>query len=143
MDYPCSSPCVLSSSPSRWCPGHTHHGDWLGGFLALPGGIPSHDTFDRLDPVAPQRCLLGWIESAGGSLEIGHVAIDGKTLWHSGSPTRGLAASDLVSAWATEHGLSLGQVAVEGKSDEITAIPQLSELLELKGALVTIDAMGC
>ena len=121
--------------------------DWLAGFLDLPGGTPSHDTFerlfDRLDPVALQRCLLGWIESASGTLKIDHIAIDGKTLRHSGSPARGLAALHLVSAWATEHSLSLGQVAVEGKSNEITAIPQLLELLELKGALVTIDAMGC
>ena len=121
--------------------------DWLAGFLDLPNDTPSHDTFerlfDRLDPVALQRCLLGWIESASGTLKIDHVAIDGKTLRHSGSPARGLAALHLVSAWATEQSLSLGQVAVEGKSNEITAIPQLLELLELKGALVTIDAMGC
>jgi predicted transposase YbfD/YdcC len=121
--------------------------DWLAGFLDLPNGTPSHDTFerlfDRLDPVALQRCLLAWIESARGTLKVDHVAIDGKTLRHSGSPARGLAALHLVSAWATEHSLSLGQVAVEGKSNEITAIPQLLELLELKGALVTIDAMGC
>ncbi len=121
--------------------------DWLAGFLDLPDETPSHDTFerlfDRLDPVALQRCLLGWVESASGELKIDHIAIDGKTLRHSGSPARGLGALHLVSAWATEHGLSLGQVAVDGKSNEITAIPQLLELLELKGALVTIDAMGC
>jgi predicted transposase YbfD/YdcC len=121
--------------------------DWLAGFLDLPNGTPSHDTFerlfDRLDPVALQRCLLGWIESASDTLKVDHIAVDGKTLRHSGSPARGLAALHLVSAWATEHGLSLGQVAVEGKSNEIAAIPQLLELLESKGALVTIDAMGC
>ena len=87
--------------------------------------------------------MLSWIESASGTLKIDHIAIDGKTLRHSGSPARGLSALHLVSAWATKHSLSLGQVAVEGKSNEITAIPQLLELLELKGALVTIDAMGC
>ena len=121
--------------------------DWLAGFLDLPNDTPSHDTFerlfDRLDPVALQACLLGWIESASGELEIDHIAIDGKTLRHSGSPTRGLAALHLVSAWATEHSLSLGQIAVDGKSNEITAIPPLLEMLESKGALVTIDAMGC
>ena len=121
--------------------------DWLAGFLDLPNGTPSHDTFerlfDRLDPVALQRCLLGWIESASGGLKVDHIAIDGKTLRHSGSPARGLGALHLVSAWATKHGLSLGQVAVDGKSNEIAAIPQLLDLLELKGALVTIDAMGC
>ena len=79
--------------------------DWLAGFLDLPDGTPSHDTFqrlfDRLDPVALQRCLLGWIESASGGLKIDHIAIDGKTLRHSGSPARGLGALHLVSAWAT------------------------------------------
>jgi predicted transposase YbfD/YdcC len=121
--------------------------DWLAGFLDLPNGTPSHDTFerlfDRLDPVALQTCLLGWIESTAGGLKVDHIAIDGKTLRHSGSPARGLGALHLVSAWATEHGLSLGQVAVDGKSNEIAAIPPLLGLLELKGALVTIDAMGC
>jgi len=121
--------------------------DWLAGFLDLPDGTPSHDTFerlfDRLDPVALQRCLLGWVQAATGELKIDHIAIDGKTLRHSGSPTRGLGALHLVSAWATKHSLSLGQVAVDDKSNEITAIPQLLELLELKGALVTIDAIGC
>ena len=121
--------------------------EWLATFLDLPNGTPSHDTFerlfDRLDPDVLQRCLLGWIQAISGELEIDHIAIDGKTLCHSGSPTRGLGALHLVSAWATTHGLSLGQVAVDGKSNEITAIPRLLELLTVKGALVTIDAMGC
>jgi predicted transposase YbfD/YdcC len=121
--------------------------DWLAGFLDLPNGTPSHDTFerlfDRLDPVTLQRCLLGWVESVIGASKVDHIAIDGKTLRHSGSPARGLAALHLVSAWATKHGLSLGQVAVDDKSNEITAIPLLLDLLELKGALVTIDAIGC
>jgi predicted transposase YbfD/YdcC len=121
--------------------------DWLAGFLGLPNDTPSHDTFERvfshLDPVALQTCLLNWITAIGGNPKIDHVAIDGKTLRHSGSPARGLAALHLVSAWATEQSLSLGQVAIDDKSNEITAIPKLLELLELKGALVTIDAMGC
>jgi predicted transposase YbfD/YdcC len=121
--------------------------DWLEGFLGLPGGTPSHDTFERLferlDPVELQRCLLSWVRAASGELKVDHIAIDGKTLRHSGGPARGLEALHLVSAWATGHGLSLGQVAVEGKSNEITAIPRLLDLLKLKGALVTIDAMGC
>jgi predicted transposase YbfD/YdcC len=120
---------------------------WLATFLDIPNRTPSHDTFERLfarlDPDVLQRCLLGWIQAASGELEIDHIAIDGKTLCHSGSPTRGLGALHLVSAWAATHGLPLGQVAVDGKSNEITAIPRLLELLTVKGALVTIDAMGC
>lgn len=142
--------CAVIAGSNTWQQveafGHKRR-DWLAGFLDLLNGIPSHDTFerlfDRLDPVALQQGLLGWIESASGELEIDHIAIDGKTLRHSGSPACGLGALHLVSAWATAHNLSLGQVAVDGKSNEITAIPQLLELLELKGALVTIDAMGC
>jgi predicted transposase YbfD/YdcC len=121
--------------------------EWLATFLDLPNGTPSHDTFerlfDRLDPDVLQRCLLGWIQAVSGELEIDHIAIDGKTLCHSGSPTRGMGTLHLVSAWATAHGLSLGQVAVDDKSNEIKAIPRLLELLTVKGALVTIDAMGC
>jgi predicted transposase YbfD/YdcC len=121
--------------------------EWLATFLDLPNGTPSHDTFERvfacLDPDVLQRCLLGWIQAISGELKIDHIAIDGKTLRHSGSPTRGIGTLHLVSAWATTHGLSLGQVAVDDKSNEITAIPRLLELLTVKGALVTIDAMGC
>jgi len=121
--------------------------DWLARFLDLDNGVPSHDTFervfDRLDPLALQRCLLSWLNALCGSPAIGHIAIDGKTARHSGSPTRGIKALHLVSAWATEHSLTLGQIATAEKSNEITAIPQLLELLDLEGALVTIDAMGC
>lgn len=120
---------------------------WLARFLGLDNGVPSHDTFervfDRLDPLALQRCLLSWLTALAGGLGIGHVAIDGKTARRSGSPTRGIKALHLVSAWATEYALTLGQVATEEKSNEITAIPQLLELLDVEGALVTIDAMGC
>src|SRR5262245_21577497 len=121
--------------------------DWLARFLALDNGVPSHDTFervfDRLDPQALQRCLLGWLTALCDGLRIGHVAIDGKTARHSGSPARGIKALHLVSAWASEYSLTLGQVATEEKSNEITAIPELLELLDVQGALVTIDAMGC
>lgn len=119
--------------------------DWLNGFLALPGGIPSHDTFervfDRLDPQAFQACFRAWVEAVSAELKIKHIAIDGKTLRGSGSAK--LGPLHLVSAWATAQHLSLGQVAVEAKSNEITAIPALLELLDLNGALVTIDAIGC
>ena len=119
--------------------------DWLGGFLELPNGIPSHDTFervfDRLKPQAFQACFRDWVQAISAALRIKHIAIDGKTLRGSGSAK--LGPLHLVSAWATAQHLSLGQVAVDAKSNEITAIPVLLELLDLNGALVTLDAMGC
>ena len=119
--------------------------DWLRGFLALPNGVPSHDTFERvfcrLRPGAFQASFRQWVQAITAGLQLRHVAIDGKTL--RGSGTAQLGPLHLVSAWATELNLSLGQVAVDSKSNEITAIPELLRLLELKGALVTIDAMGC
>lgn len=119
--------------------------DWLRGFLELANGIPSHDTFervfDRLKPQAFQACFRDWVQAISAALRIKHIAIDGKTLRGSGSAK--LGPLHLVSAWASAQHLSLGQVAVDAKSNEITAIPALLELLELNGALVTIDAMGC
>jgi len=118
---------------------------WLKRFLALPNGIPSHDTFervfDRLDPQAFQVCFRTWIAALCGRLEMPHIAIDGKTLRHSGSGN--LGPLHIVSAWATANHLVLGQEAVAEKSNEITAIPRLLELLALDGALITIDAIGC
>jgi len=118
---------------------------WFRRFLRLPGGIPSHDTFERvfaaLDPRAFERCCLAWLREVAGLVGVGHIAIDGKTL--RGSASSVLGPLHLVSAWATQAHLSLGQVAVDGKSNEITAIPKLLELLDLSGALVTIDAIGC
>jgi predicted transposase YbfD/YdcC len=119
--------------------------DWLNRFLKLPNGIPSHDTFervfDRLHPQAFQACFRDWVQAIQKALRIKHIAIDGKTLRGSGTAT--LGPLHLVSAWATAQHLSLGQVAVDEKSNEITAIPALLDLLDIKGALVTIDAMGC
>ena len=118
---------------------------WLATFLTLPHGIPSSSTFERvfagLSPAGLQSCLLRWLHGCAGPLDLGHIAIDGKTLRGSGG--QGLGALHLVSAWATAAQLSLGQVAVDTKSNEITAIPLLLRLLDLRGALVTIDAMGC
>jgi predicted transposase YbfD/YdcC len=120
---------------------------WLSTFLALPNGIPSHDTlervFDRLDPHTFQACFRLWIEALAQRLGLGHIAIDGKTLRGSGNTPKGWKPLHIVSAWATQCHLSLGQVTVEEKSNEITAIPRLLELLDVHGALVTIDAMGC
>jgi predicted transposase YbfD/YdcC len=119
--------------------------DWLKKFLRLPEGIPSHDTFERvfdqLDPAQFQTCFRDWMKALHEALGLSQIAIDGKTL--RGSGVGGLKTLHLVSAWATANCLSLGQVAVDEKSNEITAIPKLLELLELNGAFVTIDAMGC
>jgi predicted transposase YbfD/YdcC len=118
---------------------------WLQRFLQLSNGIPSHDTFervfDRLCPQAFQTCFRQWVEVIQEALPIKHIAIDGKTLRGSGASK--LKPLHLVSAWASAQRLSLGQVATSEKSNEITAIPLLLDLLDLKGALVTIDAMGC
>jgi predicted transposase YbfD/YdcC len=120
---------------------------WLQTFLSLPNGIPSHDTFervfDRLDPQAFQACFCQWVEALAQTLGLGHIAIDGKTLRHSGNAAKGWRPLHVVSAWASQVQLSFGQVTVDEKSNEITAIPRLLELLDLHGALVTIDAMGC
>lgn len=120
---------------------------WFETVLELPNGIPSHDTFervfDRLDPQAFQACFRQWVAALAQVLGLGHIAIDGKTLRHSGNAPKGWKPLHLVSAWATQCHLSLGQVAVDDKSNEITAIPRLLALLDLHGALVTIDAMGC
>jgi len=120
---------------------------WFKSFLALPNGIPSHDTlarvFARLDPLALQQCFVAWIQGLSQQLAGSVVAIDGKTVRHSFDRAAGKAAIHMVSAWASGHHLVLGQVKVDDKSNEIVAIPQLLEMLELGGTIVTIDAMGC
>jgi predicted transposase YbfD/YdcC len=123
---------------------HARH-EWLKTFLQLPNGIPSHDTFERvferLDPQGFQACFREWMQALHEALGLSQIAIDGKTLRGSGNDGR--KALHLISAWATANCLSLGQIAVDEKSNEIPAIPKLLELLDLHGALVTIDAMGC
>jgi predicted transposase YbfD/YdcC len=118
--------------------------DWLKTFLEMPNGIPSHDTIGRvfalLDPEMFARCFGNWTASICPSLNLKAISIDGKTSRGSGSKED--KPLHLVSAWANEARLTLGQVAVEDKSNEITAIPKLLEILDLKGAIVTIDAMG-
>jgi predicted transposase YbfD/YdcC len=120
---------------------------WFEKFLELPNGIPSHDTFGRvfalLDPQQLTRVLRQFVQTVLGSLEGQTIAIDGKTLRRSGESTTGKQALHLVSAWATERGVVLGQVATADHSNEITAIPVLLQLLNVRGATVTIDAMGC
>ena len=121
--------------------------DWLSKILDLSSGIPSHDRFNAvfaaLKPAEFEKCLVSWI-TALHELTAGQVvAIDGKTLRHSFDKATGKSAIHMVSAWATANHISLGQVVVDAKSNEITAIPQLLQLLEISGSVVTIDAMGC
>jgi len=120
---------------------------WLRSFLELPNGIPSHDTFNRvfalLNPTAFQEGFLNWVRAIAQNTLGRLVAIDGKTARHSFDKAAGKGALHLVSAWASENRLLLGQQAVDSKSNEITAIPELIKTLEISGAIVTIDAMGC
>ncbi len=124
--------------------------DWLREFLALPNGIPSRDCIRRLlmalKPEAFQRCFQQWMAEAVQADDSGRlrlVAIDGKTCRRSHDAGQGLGPLHIVSAWASEEGLALGQVATEEKSNEITAIPRLLEQISLTDTLITIDAMGC
>jgi predicted transposase YbfD/YdcC len=144
--------CAVISGADSWTAieayGHAKR-DWLARSFRLPNGIPSHDTFRRvfclLGPEAFQRSFADWVaalaECGVGSRRA--IPIDGKTVRRSGRRGGGLAPLHLVSAWAGANHVSLGQVAVDDKSNEITAIPRLLALLDLSGALVTIDAMGC
>ena len=121
--------------------------EWFKQFLALPHGIPSHDTFGevfaRLDPEQFQESFVRWVRGIS-ELTAGQViAIDGKTLRRSHDGTLGTGAIAMVSAWASSAHLVLGQVKVDGKSNEITAIPELLRVLAVQGCIVTIDAMGC
>src|SRR3954468_15307724 len=120
---------------------------WLAQFLDLQSGIPSHDRFNAvfkaIKPAAFERCLLSWITSLHEVTAGQLVAIDGKTLRQSFDKASAKSAIHMVSAWATANHISLGQVVVDQKSNEITAIPKLLELLAVSGCLVTIDAMGC
>jgi predicted transposase YbfD/YdcC len=138
----CDGPTAIH----RWA---KHREPWLAEHLGLPNGIPSRDCIRRLlvalKPEAFQRCFRAWIADA---IEIDDgprrlVAIDGKTCRRSHDVAKGLAALHIVSAWASEEGIALGQVATDAKSNEITAIPQLLEQIDLAGTLITIDAMGC
>lgn len=119
---------------------------WLKQFLELPNGIPSHDTFGRvfalLDPDEFRRSFMAWVQAINQLTQGQVIAVDGKQLLGSRDVTKDRAALNLVSAWASANQLVLGQMKVDGHSNEITAIPQLLHLLELSGCLVTIDAIG-
>jgi predicted transposase YbfD/YdcC len=142
--------CAVVAGADSWDDiedfGNAKH-EWLKTFLDLPDGIPCHDTFrrlfERLDPAEFQRGFLGWVEALHEATERQVVAIDGKTLRRSFDRAKGQSALHMVHAWATANHLLLGQVAVDEKSNEITAIPELLKMLEISGAIVTIDAMGC
>ena len=142
----CAVLCGAESFPAIEDFGHERE-EWLRQFLALPEGIPSHDTFNRvfrlLDPLKFQACFLSWMQAVVKETQGEVVAIDGKALRRSFDKGRAKRAIHMVSAWATENGVVLGQRKVDVKSNEITAIPELLDLLALKGCIVTIDAMGC
>jgi predicted transposase YbfD/YdcC len=131
----------------RWA---KHHVEWLQQYLTLPNGIPSRDCIRRLlmalQPQAFQKCFQEWIAAALSEQDDNPkklVAIDGKTNRRSHDGKKDLGALHIVSAWASEEGIVLGQVATEAKSNEITAIPLLLQQIELSNAIITIDAMGC
>lgn len=121
--------------------------EWLESFLTLENGIPSHDTFRRvfglIDPVQFRECFLGWIAAIQTVTKQEVVAVDGKSLRGSLERATEKSAIQMVSAWASQVGMSLGQVRCEEKSNEITAIPELLKMLAIEGCIVTIDAMGC
>ncbi len=121
--------------------------EWLKGFLELPNGIPSHDTFGRvfalLDAQQFRDCFLAWVQAVSAVTRGQVIAIDGKTVRRSHDRSLGKSAIHMVSAWASENRLVLGQTKVAEKSNEITAIPELLALLDISGCIVTIDAMGC
>lgn len=120
---------------------------WLRQFLELPAGIPSHDTFGRvfarLKPTEFQRCFLSWVRAVSDVTESEIVPIDGKKVRRSHDRASGQRAIELVSAWARANRLMLGQVKVSEDSNEITAVPQLLRMLEIKGCIVTVDALNC
>jgi predicted transposase YbfD/YdcC len=120
---------------------------WFKGFLRLPHGVPSHDTFGRvfglLDAEQFQQCFREWIQAVEARTQGEIIALDGKQLRRSHDKSLGKKAIYMVSAWASENSLVLGQRKVDDRSNEITAIPQLLDVLEVSGCIVTTDAMGC
>ena len=142
--------CAVVACAESWCDialsGRSKLA-WFRTFLALPNGIPSHDTFRRvfmlIDPDAFEAGFTAWVGSLVAGFEREVVALDGKTLRRSFDPGRAPSPLPLVSAWASEQGLVLGQRCVDGTSNESTAIPALLDPLALPNSIVTLDAMGC
>ena len=142
--------CAVICGAEHWTQietfGKTHQ-DWFSEFLELPEGIPSHDTFGRLfahiSPLEFERCFESWFSSVIDTLGPQVIGVDGKTLRHSYDRSSNKAAIQMVSAWATENRLILGQIKVEEGSNEITAVPALLRVLAIKGCIVTLDALHC
>lgn len=150
IDIICVAICAIVSGADNWvdiAEFGRQKNEWLNGFLELPNGIPSHDVFtdvfSRISPQQFKESFAKWVQSVfettGGQI----IPIDGKTLRRSHDRSGGKAAIHVVSAWASANKIVLGQIKTEEKSNEITAIPELLRLLEIKGCIVTIDAMGC
>ena len=142
----CAAICGANSWTDVELFGHAKR-EWFKGFLKLPHGIPSHDTFGRvfalLDAERFQRCFVEWIQAVEQRTQGQIIALDGKQLRRSHDKTLGKKAIYMVSAWASENRLVLGQTKVDDRSNEITAIPRLLDMLEVSGCIVTTDAMGC
>jgi len=123
------------------------HFDWFKKFLPLPNGIPSHDTFGRvfslISPDEFEACFMEWVSLLRFKIPGEIVAIDGKTLRRSHDEKNGQSALHMVSAWASKNALVLGQRKTDSKSNEITAIPELLQLIDISGCIITTDAMGC
>lgn len=124
-----------------------HHRDWLKSYFILPHGIPSHDTFARvfsmIDPEAFQECFFIWVKSLIEFFPEDVIPIDGKSIRATRDTRKGFKALHVVSAWSCANGLSLGQIKVDEKSNEIVAVPELLKKLCIEGAIITLDAMGC
>lgn len=121
--------------------------EWFQTFLTLPAGIPSHDTFNRvlarINPKAIQRCFIAWVQATFPQITPQQIALDGKELHHSIDPANDYNNLRIISAWAVEHGIVLGQVAVDDISNEITALPTVLELIDVQDCDITADALHC
>ena len=150
LDIVVISICAVISGANTWVDIHDFgvaKQAWFSKFLELPNGIPSHDTigriFSMLDPVKFEICFMNWIQTVFEVTQGQIVPVDGKTLRQSYDRKSEKAAIHMVSAWASRNGIVLGQIKTDEKSNEITAIPELLNLLDITGCVITIDAMGC
>ena len=142
--------CAVIAGADNWVDIETFGNakiDWFKTFLELPNGIPSHDTFGRVFSIIDARnfqdIFIEWTKMVWEAAEGRVVAIDGKTVRRSADKANGKSPIHMAGAWATANGVALGQVKTDDRSNEITAIPKLLKALEIKGCIVTIDAMGC